>query len=119
MSATIDMDGALSNCGNLVENLWNTFGKALDNLWKTCGIYPSCANFLIKQRVERQEPLEVDMRKRLQFMLFTTIAICLLITAGESKARAQISGEIEADIPFPFYAGNAGFEAGKYTIRPV
>ena len=59
------------------------------------------------------------MRKRLQFMLFTTIAICLLITAGESKARAQISGEIEADIPFPFYAGNAGFEAGKYTIRPV
>jgi hypothetical protein len=39
----------------------------------------------------------------------------LLLTSG--IAHAQIVGQIEADIPFPFHAGAAKFPAGKYTIR--
>lgn len=36
-----------------------------------------------------------------------------------AKSEAQISGEIEADIPFQFHAGDAKLPAGKYTIRPL
>jgi hypothetical protein len=40
---------------------------------------------------------------------------CLLLVSG--IARAQIIGQIEADIPFPFHAGLAKFPAGKYVIH--
>lgn len=34
-----------------------------------------------------------------------------------AKSEAQITGNLEADIPFQFHAGNAKLPAGKYTIR--
>lgn len=43
------------------------------------------------------------------------VVSALLLTGG--IAHAQIIGQIEADIPFPFHAGAAKFPAGKYTIR--
>lgn len=45
------------------------------------------------------------------------MALGLLVAFGASKAQAQIVGEIEADIPFQFHAGNAKFPAGKYIIK--
>lgn len=45
------------------------------------------------------------------------MALGLLIAFGASRAQAQIVGEIEADIPFQFHAGNARFPAGKYILK--
>ena len=34
-----------------------------------------------------------------------------------AKSEAQIIGDLEADIPFQFHAGNAKLPAGRYTIH--
>jgi hypothetical protein len=41
------------------------------------------------------------------------------LTISPGKAHAQISGDIEADIPFQFHAGDAKFPAGKYVIHTL
>ena len=45
------------------------------------------------------------------------IASVLALTMYPTKARAQIIGNLEADIPFQFQAGNAKFPPGKYIIH--
>ena len=49
------------------------------------------------------------------FPLFIALAVALAI--HPAKAHAQIIGELEVDIPFQFYAGNAKLPAGNYVVR--
>jgi hypothetical protein len=51
--------------------------------------------------------------------LSSFVFLGLMITLGASKGQAQIIGPIEADIQFPFYAGDTKFPPGKYIIKPL
>jgi len=51
-----------------------------------------------------------------QFLSFLVLSVfALTIFAG--KARAQIVGDLDVDIPFQFHAGNTKLPAGKYRIH--
>lgn len=52
-----------------------------------------------------------------QHLMLLVIALGFALAMHPPKAHAQIVGELTADIPFSFYAGNAKLPAGKYTIR--
>jgi hypothetical protein len=52
-------------------------------------------------------------------LLLSLIALVFTLTFSPSKAHAQIIGEIEADIPFQFHAGDAKLPAGKYFIHTL
>lgn len=56
------------------------------------------------------------LRKHL-LSLFIALAFALTITP--SKANAQITGDLLANIPFQFHAGNATLPAGEYRIHFV
>jgi hypothetical protein len=45
------------------------------------------------------------------------IALVFALSIHPAKAHAQIIGELEVDIPFQFYAGNAKLPAGKYILH--
>jgi hypothetical protein len=47
------------------------------------------------------------------------IALVFALMMYPTKARAQITGELEADIPFQFHVGNTKLPPGKYTIHTV
>jgi hypothetical protein len=49
-------------------------------------------------------------------LLSFLILICAL-TIHPAKAHAQIIGELEVNVPFQFYAGNAKLPAGKYILH--
>src|SRR3981189_1837908 len=50
-------------------------------------------------------------------LLLSFIALFFALTIYPSKAHAQIIGEIEANIPFQFHAGNTKLPAGNYVIH--
>jgi hypothetical protein len=50
-----------------------------------------------------------------KLLLFPAVVLSLLLSSG--AAHAQIIGQIDADIPFPFHAGLAKFPAGNYILR--
>jgi hypothetical protein len=50
-------------------------------------------------------------------LLRLPIALVLSLTVLGSIAEAQIIGDLEADIPFQFHAGNAKLPSGKYIIH--
>jgi hypothetical protein len=51
-----------------------------------------------------------------QFLSFLVLsAFALAIFAG--KARAQIVGDLDVDVPFQFHAGDTKLPAGKYRIH--
>lgn len=50
-------------------------------------------------------------------LLSLFIALVFAVTLYPSKAQAQIIGEMEANIPFQFHAGNVRLPAGRYFIR--
>jgi len=50
-------------------------------------------------------------------LLSLFIALVFALTLYPSKAQAQIVGEIEANIPFQFHAGNVKLPAGRYFIH--
>ena len=54
--------------------------------------------------------------KPYQLLAFFIALVCAL-TIHPAKAHAQIIGELEADIPFQFYAGTANLPAGKYVVH--
>jgi hypothetical protein len=54
--------------------------------------------------------------KPYQLLSFFIALVCAL-TIHPAKAHAQIIGELEADIPFQFYAGTANLPAGKYVVH--
>jgi hypothetical protein len=45
------------------------------------------------------------------------IALVFAVTMYPAKARAQIIGDLQADIPFQFHVGNVKLPPGKYTIH--
>jgi len=45
------------------------------------------------------------------------IALVFALTIHPAKAHAQITGELEVNIPFQFHAGNAKLPPGKYLIH--
>jgi hypothetical protein len=47
--------------------------------------------------------------------LFVTLVFATMIYPQQT--HAQLTGTMEAEIPFPFHAGNAKLPAGKYFIR--
>jgi len=52
-----------------------------------------------------------------QQLLSFFIALVFALTLYPGKAQAQIVGEIEANIPFQFHAGNVKLPAGRYFIH--
>src|SRR6266436_6956887 len=52
-----------------------------------------------------------------QYLLSLFIALVFALTLYPSKAQAQIVGEVEANIPFQFHAGNVKLPAGRYFIH--
>jgi hypothetical protein len=50
-------------------------------------------------------------------LLLSFIALSFALTIHPSKAHAQIIGELEANIPFQFHAGDAKLPAGRYFIH--
>jgi hypothetical protein len=50
-------------------------------------------------------------------LLSLFIALVFALTMHPSKAQAQIVGNLEADIPFQFHAGNTELPPGKYIIH--
>ncbi|SRR6266851_1993417 len=54
---------------------------------------------------------------RVRHLLSFFIALIFALTIYPAKAHAQIIGSIEANIPFPFHAGNAKLPPGKYVIH--
>jgi hypothetical protein len=46
-----------------------------------------------------------------------SIALLFLATLHPGKANAQVVGDLEANIPFQFHAGNAKLPAGTYRIH--
>src|ERR1700740_3636779 len=64
------------------------------------------------QRAETNKR-KTSVQQLLSFLVLSVFA--LTIFAG--KARAQIIGDLDVNIPFQFHAGNAKFPAGKYRIH--
>ena len=58
-----------------------------------------------------------ETRKYQLLSLF--IALVFALTMHPSKAQAQVVGNLEADIPFQFQAGNAKLPPGKYIIHTL
>jgi len=50
-------------------------------------------------------------------LLSLVIAMVFGLSIHPAKAHAQIIGELEVNIPFQFYAGDAKLPAGKYVVR--
>jgi len=45
------------------------------------------------------------------------IALAFALTIHPAKGHAQIIGQLDVNIPFQFYAGNAKLPAGNYVVR--
>src|SRR6266851_4422614 len=69
------------------------------------------------------EPIEMAQArynwKRVRQLLLSLIALSFSLTIHPSKAHAQIVGNLEANIPFQFHAGDAKLPAGKYFIHAL
>ncbi len=50
-------------------------------------------------------------------MLSLLIALVFALTMYPTKAKAQITGDLEVDVPFQFHAGNSKLPPGKYFIH--
>jgi hypothetical protein len=50
-------------------------------------------------------------------LLSLFVALMFALTMYPNKAQAQIVGDLEADIPFQFHAGDTKFPAGKYSVH--
>jgi len=52
-----------------------------------------------------------------KYLLPLVVALLLALAIAPAKADAQIIGDIEANIPFQFHAGDTKLPAGKYVIH--
>jgi len=50
-------------------------------------------------------------------LLSLLIALAFALTMYPTKAKAQITGDLEVDVPFQFHAGNSKLPPGKYFIH--
>jgi|SRR5207302_10871380 len=69
---------------------------------------------MFTESVEKTQAIQIT--KPFQLLSFL-IAMAFALTIHPVKAHAQIIGELDVDIPFQFYAGNAKLPAGKYVLR--
>jgi hypothetical protein len=61
---------------------------------------------------------EANERKTIVQKLFSLLVLpVLVLTIFAGKARAQIVGNLEVNVPFQFHAGNTKLPAGKYRIH--
>jgi len=61
---------------------------------------------------------EANKRKTIVQKLFSLLVLpVLVLTIFAGKARAQIVGNLEVNVPFQFHAGNTKLPAGKYRIH--
>ena len=61
--------------------------------------------------------MKLQKKRRHYPLLSLFIALVFALTMYSSKAQAQIIGNLEADIPFQFHAGNTELPPGKYVIH--
>ena len=61
--------------------------------------------------------MKLQKKRRHYSLLSLFIALVFPLTMYSSKAQAQIIGNLEADIPFQFHAGNTELPPGKYVIH--
>src|SRR5438105_10630972 len=50
-------------------------------------------------------------------LLSLLIALAFALTMYPTKAKAQITEDLEVDVPFQFHAGNSKLPPGKYFIH--
>src|SRR5436853_7049731 len=50
-------------------------------------------------------------------LLSLLIALAFALTMYPTKAKAQITGDLEVDVPFQFHAGNSKLPPEKYFIH--
>src|SRR5438552_19115175 len=50
-------------------------------------------------------------------LLSLLIALVFALTMYPTKAKAQITGDLEVDVPFQLHAGNSKLPPGKYFIH--
>jgi hypothetical protein len=55
--------------------------------------------------------------KRRYHWLWFFVALVITLTMYPVKSQAQITGSLEADIPFQFHVANTKLPPGKYTIH--
>jgi hypothetical protein len=59
----------------------------------------------------------MKLQERGHQLLSLLIVFVLTLAMYPAKAQAQIIGDVEANIPFPFHAGNTKLPAGNYIIH--
>ena len=72
---------------------------------------------MVVENVDKGDAKQNGTRGRQALSLFAGLVLALTIGAG--KAKAQIVGDMVANVPFEFHAGNAEFPAGEYRIHSV
>jgi hypothetical protein len=72
---------------------------------------------MFNETIDKAYASQEGTRGRRLLPLF--IALVFALTIHPAKAHAQIAGELEADIPFQFHAGNTKLPPGKYIIRTL
>jgi hypothetical protein len=65
--------------------------------------------------IDKAHANHIGTRGRQLLPLF--IALVFALTIYPTKAHAQIVGDLEANIPFQFHAGNTKLPPGKYVIH--
>jgi len=64
-----------------------------------------------------KKALATQKSTRSNQVLSLFVALVLALTIGASKAKAQIIGDLEVNVPFQFHVGNTKLPAGKYVIH--
>jgi len=67
------------------------------------------------QTIGNSHPGRKVVRPQYLLSLFTALAFAFAI--HPSKAQAQVTDDLEVNIPFQFHAGNAKLPAGEYRIH--
>ena len=67
--------------------------------------------------IDKAHANHIATRGRQLLSLF--IALVFALTIYPTKAHAQIIGDLEANIPFQFHAGNTKLPPGKYVIHAL
>jgi hypothetical protein len=62
---------------------------------------------------------EAHKGETMRIRLVSLMAVLGFALCGAGTVYAQIVGQIETKIPFPFYVGDAKLPAGDYVIRPL
>ena len=70
---------------------------------------------MLTEVIDKAHANYIGTRGRQLLPLF--IAVVFALTIYPTKAHAQIIGDLEANIPFQFHAGDTKLPAGKYVIH--